>query len=189
MAERLVDPPPRRPAWLAGKQLPPANLNPPEVLRALAIQPWDQQPIPTAVNFFTQELDNLNLGAAAGASVVTTLAGGGALRLPPNNIGVITSCSWFASGPTTATNIVYTVRRNRSPIRGLTNLKFPPQNAAFLNFSVDGTWDLSAGSFVDVLITRRIADVATLVNFTLVGWFCPIPDVIRWTGQVPGQVG
>lgn len=179
---------PQRPAHLLGAGA--AALRPPvaKPTRVLGIQPWDEVPPPTAKNFFAQELDNLLLPAGAGAQITTTTAGGGALQLPPNTIGVIKSVSWFASGPTTDTNIFFTVRVNRRPILGLTRLKFPPQNAGAVNFALEGTWDLPAGAFLDVLIENRNAFGPWLVNFTLVGWSVARPDATQWTGQDPGQI-
>ena len=49
-------------------------------MRTLSVQPWDFAPIPTAVNFFRQELVNLVLPGALGSTVVSTLAGGGAMQ-------------------------------------------------------------------------------------------------------------
>jgi len=160
------------------------------MLRTLSVQTWDAAPIPTAQSFFRQELANLVLGAAAGATVVTTIAGGGALLVPANNIASIQAVILFCDAPTLTTSITYTVRASSIPIAGLTNLKFPPQAGAFINFAIPGPWNvLLPGAFIDVLITRVVADVAKQVNFSLIGWFNPGQDVARWTGQQPGQVG
>lgn len=168
----------------------PAILPPAGMLRTLSVQPWDVNPIPTATNFFLQQAANLVLGPAAGDTVVSTLAGGGALQAPRNNIVSIQAVSMFCDGPTLTTSIVYTVRANKVGIPGLINLKFPPQVAAFINFPIPGPFNvLSGGAYIDFLITRVVADVAKQVNFTLLGWFCSPQDVQRWTGQVPGQIG
>lgn len=161
----------------------------PGIMRTLNVRAWDDAPIPTAINFFTRETANLLLGAAAGATVVTTLAGGGALQLPRNSIGSIQSVIMFCDAPTLTTSILYTVRANQVPIPGLTNLGFPPQAAAFFNFAIPGPYNvLQPGAFIDVLITRVVADVAKQVNFSMVGWFNSPQDVQRWTGAYPGQV-
>lgn len=161
----------------------------PGVMRSLSVQTWDAAPVPTAINFFAHETANLVLGAAAGATVVTTLAGGGAVQLPANNIGSIQAVILFCDTPTLTTQILYTVRAGGSPIPGLTNLGFAPQGAAFINLAIPGPWNvLQPGAFIDVLITRVIADVAKQVNFSMVGWFNSPQDVARWTGATPGQV-
>lgn len=159
------------------------------IMRVLSVPPWDQQPIPTATNFFRQQAANLSLPAAAGATVVTTLPSG-ALQVPRQNIVSLQAVSLFCDSPTLTTSILYTVRANGSPIPGLTGLSFPPQTAAFINFPIAGPFNvLSPGAFIDVLITRVVADVVKLVNFTFLGWFNSPQDVARWTGEAPGQIG
>ena len=161
----------------------------PGLMRTLSVQTWDAQPIPTATNFFTKQTANLLLGAAAGATVVTTLAGGGALQLPANNIASIQAVILFCDTPSLTTSILYTVRAGGSPIPGLSNLGFAPQGAAFINLAIPGPFNvLHPGAFIDVLITRVVADVAKQVNFSMIGWFCSPQDVARWTGATPGQV-
>jgi hypothetical protein len=161
-----------------------------QMLRTLNVRTWDDAPIPTATNFFLRETANLVLPAAAGATVTTTPAGGGALLIPPNNITSLQAVILFCDAPTLTTSILYTVRANQVPIPGLANLGFPPQASAFINLAIPGPWNVvQAGAFIDVLITRVVADVAKQVNFSIVGWFNSPQDVLRWTGQQPGQVG
>lgn len=161
----------------------------PGIFRALSVQPWDVQPVPTAINFFKQQTANLVLAGAAGSTVVTTLAGNGALQAAANNIVSLQSVGIFCDAPTVLTSISYIVRANGVPFPGLDPVKFPPQAAAFFNFFVPGPFNVVlAGAFIDVLITRVVADVANLVNSTLIGWQCSPQDVQRWTGVVPGQV-
>lgn len=179
----------QRPPHLSGGPRPRDPGQGAALARNLSVRPWDDQPIPTAQNFFTQELDNLSLPAGAGSTVQTTRAGGGAIQIPYNNVAVIGAVTFFCSAPTTDTNIIYTVRQNQSPIRGLTNLKFAPRVAGFIEFGVGGTWDIAPGAFLDVLITNRNAFGPWLVNFTMTGWFCSVPDIKAWTGQYPGQLG
>lgn len=175
--------------WVDAQGAPP--IRPPAgMLRTLSVQPWDVNPIPTATNFFLQQQANLVLGPNAGDTVLGTIAGGGALQIGRNNIVSIQAVSMFCDSPTLTTSIIYTMRANKVPIPGLTNLKFPPQVAAFLNFPIPGPFNvLSTGAYLDFLITRVVTDVAKQVNFTALGWFCSPQDVQRWTGQVPGQVG
>lgn len=161
----------------------------PGIQKVLNVQPWDVAPIPSAQNFFLRETANLVLGAAAGATVTTTIAGGGALLVPANNICSIQAVILFCDAPTLTTSITYTVRANQVGIPGLTNLGFPPQAGAFINLAIPGPFNvLIAGAFIDVLITRVVADVAKQVNFTIIGWFNSPQDAQRWTGVVPGQV-
>ena len=161
----------------------------PMAARLLSVQPWDAQPIPTATNFFANELANLVLPGAAGSQVFTTQAGGGAVKLPANCIGSIQAVILFCDTPSLTTSINYTVRQNSVPIPGLTNLRFPPQGAGFINQGIPGPWNvLLPGAFIDVLITRVVADIAKQVNFTLIGWYNSPQDVLRWTGVQPGQV-
>lgn len=167
----------------------PALGAPAGMLRTLSVSPWDVNPIPTAINFYRQELANLVLAGAAGSTVVTTIAGGGALQAPNQNIVSIQAVSMFCDSPALTTSITYTVRANGGGIPGLTGLKFPPQTAAYINFPIPGPFNvLQPGAYIDVLITRLVADVANQVNFTLLGWFCTPQDVRRWTGQTPGQI-
>jgi len=157
--------------------------------RVLQVQTWDAAPIPSATNFFLKQNANLLLGAAAGATVQTTVAGLGALQVPANNIASIQAVIMFCDTPTLTTNISYTVRANQAPIPGLTNLGFAPQGAGFINLAIPGPWNIYLpGAFIDVLITRNVADVAKQVNFSIVGWFCSPQDVATWTGVTPGQV-
>lgn len=157
--------------------------------RVLQVQTWDAAPIPTAQNFFLKQQANLVLGAAAGSTVVTTVAGAGAIQVPANNITSIQAVILFCDTPTLTTSINYTVRANQVGIPGLTNLGFAPQGAAFINLAIPGPFNvLLPGAFIDVLITRVVADVAKQVNFTTIGWFCSPQDVARWTGVTPGQV-
>lgn len=159
------------------------------MIRTLSVQPWDTAPIPTAVNFYRQEAANLILGAAAGSTVVTTLAGGGSLQVPNQNVASIQAVTAFCNAPSLTTSIVYTVRANGSGIPGLINIKFPPQVSTFINWPIPGPFNVtSTGVLIDVLITRLVADVANEVNFTFLGWYCTPQDVQRWTGQVPGQI-
>ncbi len=176
-------------AWTQAQGTPP--IRPAGgIVRTLAVQPWDVNPIPTAQNFYNQEAANLTLPGAKGSTVLTTVAGGGALQIPPQNVASIQAVVMFCDAPSLTTSILYTVRANGSAITGLQALRFPPQGANFINLPVPGPWNVvSAGAYIDVLITRTATDVPSLVNFTLVGWFCSPQDVQRWTGQVPGQVG
>jgi hypothetical protein len=161
----------------------------PMAARLLSVQPWDAQPIPTATNWFTTELVNLVLAAPAGSTVTTTQAGGGAIKLPANCIASIQAVILFCDTPSLTTSITYTVRQNTVPIAGLTNLKFPPQGAGFINQGFPGPWNvLLPGAFIDVVITRLVADVAKQVNFSMIGWYNSPQDVLRWTGAQPGQV-
>jgi len=160
-----------------------------EMQRFLSVRTWDDAPIPSAQNFFLKQQANLLLGAAAGATVVTTVAGFGALQVPANNIASIQAVIIFCDTPTLTTSINYTWRANNVPIPGLTNIGFAPQGAAFINLAIPGPFNvLLPGAFIDVLITRVVADVAKQVNVTTIGWFCSPQDVARWTGTTPGQV-
>jgi len=161
------------------------------VARFLSVQSWDVAPIPTATNFYAQEQANLILGAAAGSTVLTTQAGGGAFQVPPTNVVSIQAVSAFCDAPSLGTSIVYTVRANKNPIPGLSNIKFPPQVSAYINWPLPGPFNVlyAGGAYLDVLITRLVADVASQVNFTIIGWYNTLQDVRAWTGATPGQVG
>ena len=157
--------------------------------RFLSVSPWDVNPIPSAINFFAKEQSNLILGANAGDQVVTTLAGGGSFKLPPQNIASIQAVSMFCDTPSLTTNIRYTVRANLQPIPGLSNIGFPPQAAVFINFPIPGPFNvLYAGALIDVLIERLVTDVSNQVNFTFLGWYNTGQDVLAWTGAQPGLV-
>lgn len=159
------------------------------MVRTLSVAPWDVNPIPTAINFFRSEPTNLVLPGAAGSTVKTTL-GGAVLQLPRNNVASIQAISIFCDAPTLLTSIKYTARQNEGPIQGLENLSFPPQLAGFVNFPFPGPFNVyQPGAYIDVLITRVTADVASNVNVTFVGWYCTPQDVQRWTGQQPGMIG
>jgi hypothetical protein len=179
--------------FIAARENEPSRVTRPDAVpmaRVLQVSTWDAAPIPTAQNFFRTELANLVLAGAVNSTVVTTIAGGGALQLPANSIASIQAVQLYCNAPTLTTNITYTVRANGVPQPGLTNLKFPPLAAGSLLFPIPGPFNvLLAGSYIDVLITRVVADVAAQVNFTMLGWFCSPQDVLRWTGVQPGQNG
>lgn len=175
------------PAPWTQSQGSPALEAPAGMLRTLSVQTWDAAPIPTAINFYCQQAANLILPAAAGSVVLTTLEG--ALNAPRQNIVSIQAVSLFCSAPALTTSITYTVRANKSPIPGLTNLKFPPQVATYVDWPVPGPFNvLVPGAYIDVAITRLVADVASEVNFTMLGWFNTPQDAQRWTGQAPGII-
>lgn len=157
--------------------------------RVLQVQTWDAAPIPSAQNFFLKQSANLLLAAPAGSTVLTTVVGGGALQVPANSIASIQSVILFCDTPTLTTSITYTVRANQVGIPGLINLGFAPQGAGFINLPIPGPFNvLLPGAFIDILISRLVADVAKQVNFTTIGWFCSPQDVANWTGVTPGQV-
>lgn len=177
------------PPYIRARDNDPTRVQDPNLLRTLSVQPWDVNPIPSAINFFAEELLDLNLGANAGDTVVTTIAGGGAFQVPQLNIASIQAVALFCNAPALTTVITYTVRANQIPIAGLTNLKFPSQGATFRNRSIPGPFNvLSPGAYIDVLISRVVTDVVNAVNFTFLGWYASRQDIKRWTGAEPGQV-
>ncbi len=175
-----------RAPWTQSQGSPPLDA-PAGMLRTLSVQTWDVAPIPTAINFYCEQPRNLILPGAAGSVVLTT--GQGALRAPNQNIVSIQATSLFCNAPSLTTSITYTVRANKTPIPGLTNLRFPSQIATYVNWPVPGPFNvLVPGAYIDVAITRIVADVANEVNFTFLGWFNTPQDAQRWTGQAPGII-
>lgn len=181
--------PPTAP-WVEGLEgTPPPPPPTRTTMRALAVKPWTEEPPPTAVNFFIQETTNLILPAGVGAVIESASLTGGAIQMPPNNYGVIKAVQWFAQAPTNLTSIVYTVRANRLGLRGLANLKFPPQNAGAVNFTIGGTWTLPQAAYLDFVVTNLNINGPWEVNLTMTGWYDSAAAIYDWTGQQPGQTG
>lgn len=158
--------------------------------RFLSIPPWDVSPPPTATPFYLSQLPNLVVPNVVGATVESTIPGGGAIQLPPKNVAVIAGVILFCNAPDLTTQIRYTIRQNGSPVPGLAAIGFPPQVNAFLNWGVDGPYTaLNPGAFLNFTIqTIAVGTAAWTVNVALSGWFCAIDDILRWTGKRPGNL-
>ncbi len=159
-----------------------------ELQKTLALQSWDQHKPPTAQDFYTFTPDLLVLPAGAGSQVSTTPATGGALTLAADNIGKLEQLIFTINAPTVLMNIRLTVFANSGGIPGLTNIGFPPINAASFAFPLSSVWQLSPGTQLFVTFTNGNAQGPWSVGVVLSGYQVSAADVVAYTGQRVGTI-
>ena len=161
---------------------------PDDLTRSLALQSWDQHKPPTAQDFYSFTPNSLVLPAGAGSSISSSQATGGFIQLAADNIGVLQQIIFTIDAPTTAMNIRLTIFANGGGIPGLTNIGFPPINAASFAFPLSSVWQLSPGTTLFGTFVNGNASGPWTVGLVLSGYQVSAADVVGYTGQRVGTI-
>lgn len=148
--------------------------------RTAVVYPFWDRPPASATDFFIQPLP---FSLPAGPSAAPVLIPGASFQLPAQNEGVVRSVSIFVDAPTTALNVVWSLRINGQPVAGADALTTFPRSASNLSITFEYFKQVPVGALIELVVSNRSAAGPWTVGGNFAGWSWPMADRIRVFGE------
>jgi hypothetical protein len=145
-------------------------------VRSIQIPRADVEPMPTSIDLF-KGIKTLTL-----APTSTVDPAGLNFQLTDENVALISFVSLLLNSPTLATDVELALLLNGQPVEGLDHLFIAPRVAA----NIERTFPITVRTAQNTRIGIRLTNLGAApqdVAVTYGGWFHPLTDVQRYTGQ------